>query len=253
MPTEIARRVTFIASAFALLLVGGCAARAVTDSGAGPIRETPPAEAAPSVGVPSANSVLEQPPETDVLSRILADRRRGDYPEIEVLESGFTITEHVQIRNDVRASYESALGMLRQERYQEGISMLRGVVEAAPDATAPYIDLAIAYERIGDLERAEESLDTAALLSPNNPVIYNELGIVYRKTGRFADARASYEQALAVFGDFHYARRNLAVLCDLYLADLGCALENYRAYLDSVGSDSEVEIWVADIENRLAN
>jgi hypothetical protein len=41
------------------------------------------------------------------------------------------------------------------------------------------------------------------------------------------------------------------VLCDLYLADLDCALRHYTAYLQSVVDDAEVEIWVADIRNRL--
>lgn len=255
MITGIARPITFAALAVELLLLGGCAAGVRMNTGAetGPAHETLPPDATPAVGAPSADAASEPVPETDVISRILADRRRGDYPEIEVLESGFTITEQAQIRSDARADYERALGLLRQEQYEQGISVLSAVIEAAPDATAPYIDLAIAYEHVADLGHAEEALDTAALLSPNNPVVHNELGIVYRKTGRFIEARAQYEQALAVFANFHYAQRNLGVLCDLYLADLDCALQNYRAYLASVGSDPEVEIWVADIENRLAN
>ena len=81
---------------------------------------------------------------------------------------------------------------------------------------------------------------------------HNELGIVYRKTGRFAEARKSYEAALDVYPGFHYARRNLAVLCDLYLADLKCALENYEAYMSTVPSDEEAsKCGSADIRYRL--
>ncbi len=186
-----------------------------------------------------------------MIDAVLAERRRGDYPEIELWETGFTITERSRISSQARTDYERALSLLSQERYVEGIAVLQTVTVAAPDVTAPYIDLAVAYSRVGDHEQAEQALTTADLLSPNNPIVKNELGILYRKTGRFDEARASYESALAVYQGFHFAQRNLGVLCDLYLADLECALQNYRAYLTSVGSDAEVEIWVADIENRL--
>jgi len=187
----------------------------------------------------------------DVIAALLAERRRSDFPAVEFQDAGFTITEQQRIGATARSDYEAATSLFRQQRFEEGITRLLAVTEDSPGLTAPYIDLAIAYGNLGDTERAEQALETAKALSPENPVVHNELGILYRKTGRFSEARASYETALSIFEEFHYARRNLAVLCDLYLGDLECALENYQAYLDSVGGDSEVEIWVADIENRL--
>ena len=99
-------------------------------------------------------------------------------------------------------------------------------------------------------EEAEASLLRALESNPRHPVALNELGIVYRRLGRFEEARASYEQALAVHADFHFARKNLGIVCDLFLRDTGCALENYRAYRDAVPQDADVEIWIADLERR---
>ena len=65
------------------------------------------------------------------------------------------------------------------------------------------------------------------------------------------DARKSYQAALAVYPGYHFARRNLAVLCDLYLADLRCALENYEAYMATVPRDDEATMWISDIRNRI--
>jgi Flp pilus assembly protein TadD len=201
---------------------------------------------------PVAQQAEPNKPEPDKPARSSRERRRQQ-ARLEIQDDyGFTITEQVRISGDVRAEYQSALSLLEQNQFDRGITMLREVTESAPDVTAPHINLGIAYSRHGDLDLAEASLLTALELNPQHPIAYNELGIVYRKTGRFAEARQSYEKALAVHPGFHYARRNLAILCDLYLSDLGCALENYEIYSQEVPEDEEVGIWMADIRNRLA-
>jgi len=171
---------------------------------------------------------------------------------IEIQEAvGFTITEEARIGGDVRADYEAAVSYLQQGRHDEGIALLEQVAAAAPDLSAPRIDLGIAQHRAGDLKAAEANLLRALESNPEQPVAHNELGIIYRKTGRFAEARRSYEAALAVYPGFHFARRNLAILCDLYLADLECALDNYEAYMKTVPGDEEASMWIADIRYRL--
>ena len=166
-------------------------------------------------------------------------------------EVGFTITEEARVGGDVRAEYEIALSYLQQGRHDEGIALLEQVADAAPELSAPRIDLGVAQHRAGNLEAAEKHLLLAIESNPEQPVAHNELGIIYRKTGRFAEARKSYESALAVYPGFHYARRNLAILCDLYLADLDCALQNYEAYMKTVPSDEEASMWIADLRYRL--
>ena len=170
---------------------------------------------------------------------------------IEIQEAvGFTIVEEGFIDGEVRLDYDRAHELLEQGRFREGIELLESVAAAAPTLSAPRIDLGIAYHRNGDLEAAEIQLQEALAINSAHPVALNELGIVYRKTARFPEARRSYEAALNVYPGFHFARRNLAVLCDLYLADFECAINNYEAYMATVDSDEEAAMWLKNARFR---
>jgi Flp pilus assembly protein TadD len=169
---------------------------------------------------------------------------------VEQGPSGFTITQVVNVTEEVRADYEAAVRMMEQARYEPGIALMTTVTERAPGLTAAHIDLGIAYARTGDLDRAETSLQKALELNPRHLAAYNELGLVQRRKGQFAESRVSYEAALAQYANFHYAHRNLAILCDLYIGDYACALEHYEAYSRIVPNDEEVVKWIADLRKR---
>jgi tetratricopeptide (TPR) repeat protein len=170
----------------------------------------------------------------------------SDHPKSSVNAA----TQGVAVTDEMRADYKSAVGMLKEERYEPGIALLLKMAEKMPALTTVHIDLGIAYARTGDLDRAEASLNKALKSDPKQPVAYNELGMVQRRKTQFAKARTSYEAALAQSANFQYAHRNLAILCDLYLGDYTCAVEHYEAYSKIVPDDAEVIKWIADLRNR---
>ena len=175
-------------------------------------------------------------------------------PFVERLDNGregFIIKEVPQMDATSRRDFERAVAMLNDQEYGQAITLLEKVIEQSPGVTAPYINMAIACQHIGKLEQAEEHIKTALLLIPEHPVACNEYGLLYRKTGRFAEARAIYEKALSIFPDYYPVHRNLGILCDLYLNDPACALEHYEIYSEARPEDKKVKLWIADLRARL--
>ena len=101
------------------------------------------------------------------------------------------------------------------------------------------------------MAKAEESLKKALEINARHPAANNELGIVYRKTGQYKKAREHYQITVKAYPEFLPARKNLGVLCDIYMQDLDCALEQYEEYLKRKPNDEKVKIWVVDVKSRL--
>lgn len=175
---------------------------------------------------------------------------RKEAPGVNVSETGFTIVESARVDGATRADYAKAAGLLAQQRFAEGIALLQEVTTKQPALTAAHVDLGIAYAKINELDKAEASLRRALELQPRHPIAWNELGLVQRRQGRLNEARASYEKSLAAAPGFHFARLNLAVLCDLYLGDAGCALDNYLLYQQAVPDDRQVAGWISNARAR---
>jgi Tfp pilus assembly protein PilF len=164
---------------------------------------------------------------------------------------GFIIKESPQMDEVSRRDFDRAVGLLEDGEYVQAVDLLEKVIEKSPGVTAPYINMAIACRQIGELERAEEYLKTALSLVPEHPAACNEYGLLYRKTGRFTEARAIYEKVIGRFPDYYPVHRNLGILCDLYLDDPVCALDHYEIYSRALPDDKQVKLWIADLQIRL--
>ncbi len=178
-------------------------------------------------------------------------KRRPAVEQLADGRKGFVIREVSQLNDAARRDFQRAVTLLNNQEYEQAAGLLEKVIEQSPGVTAPYINLAMAYRHLDKLKQAEMHLNAALDLMPTHPVACNEYGMLYRKTGRFNEARAMYEKALERFPEYYPLHRNLAILCDLYLDDLDCALEHYEIYGRAVPEDRQVQMWITDLRNRI--
>jgi tetratricopeptide (TPR) repeat protein len=177
-------------------------------------------------------------------------------PGVALLEDGregFVIREVPEMDDGSCREFERAVALLHDQEYRQAADLLEAVVERSPGVTAPYINLAIAYKHLERPEEAEAHLKTALAMVPGHPVAANAYGLLCRKAGRFEEARVIYEEALALFPDYYPVRRNLAILCDLYLNDPESALAHYELYSQARPEEAQVKLWIADLRNRLGH
>lgn len=177
----------------------------------------------------------------------------GEVKEEEVVSSyKKKQVSYVEIDSDVERDFKSAISLMQEDKNEQAVTVLKSVIEREQRLPAPYVNIAIAYNRLGDSKAAEDNLISALKLDIGHPVANNELGLLYRRSGKFNAARTAYENAIKQHPDYLPAIRNLGILCDLYLHDYACALKQYEEYLELQPDDKTVAIWVADVKRRLA-
>lgn len=158
----------------------------------------------------------------------------------------------VEVDAATRAAYERGVELMRDEDYEEAIAVFRNVIERNDALAGPYVNIGIAQRALGEAKKAQEALTAAIDRDPANGAAYNQLGLLHRHAGRFQEARRVYSEGIDENPDYARLYRNLGILCDIYLQDPSCALENFRAYSERTDRDNEMlERWIADVERRV--
>lgn len=163
----------------------------------------------PAEALPYARRAVQLKPERahfhHTLATILEDLGRKDEAIAELrkaLERGPNLP-------DVHAG----LGLLLQEkgRTDEALEHYRAALEAKPDLNDLYAPTATLLARKGDLAEAVLLYEEAVRRQPTPAACFN-LGLTLERMGRTAEARRSYEQALALDPGLEPARQRLRAL-----------------------------------------
>jgi len=151
----------------------------------------------------------------------------------------------------VKKSY-AALAQMKPGRYAR-IESPDGADATAvtPPEVAPQFAAARESLEAERNEEAREMLLAALQLDPTNPAGLNRLAIAERRLGRFTEARAAYQRAIAADPAYAEPERNLAMLLDLYLGEPAQALVHYERYQALSGdADPRVAAWLVELRTR---
>jgi TolA-binding protein len=197
------------------------------------------APAAAPEGGPDSGSLA--PPE---LSRALA----GSGPPGGAAVPAATVAVATQ------QAFDDAVAKLEAGDYAGARPILEQLVASEPTLAAPAVNLGMLHARESRWLEAEAALQEGIRRDAASAVALNELAAVQREAGRFAEAEASYRQALAADPAHYRTHRNIAVLLDLYLWRPAEALQHFESYLWMSGTaDRQVSGWIAELKRRVGD
>lgn len=113
-----------------------------------------------------------------------------------------------------RAQPHISLGKLaaRDRDFTGAANHFLAALERAPESADALNGLGLAFEALGQPQRAEQSYLRAIALEPRNGWAHNNLGVLYLSSGKLDEALAQLEASLAGDGDHTNARINLALV-----------------------------------------
>lgn len=151
-----------------------------------------------------------------------------------------------------REALDTLLEVMRAGEWLAAREMAQELILAHPMLAEAYANMGSIQVQLKDTEKAEQAWLKALQVRPGWAAVSNRLGIFYRQQGRFDEALAMYQQALASDESYASAHRNIAILYELYRGEQQKALQHYRRYQQLLGGeDRQVKMWIVDLERRI--
>lgn len=162
-----------------------------------------------------------------------------DKPVVKLLES------------DQRV-YNKALWDIKEKRFAKANVILDKLILKYPRAAGPYANKGVIFARKDKLDKAEQYFLKALANNAKLVQARNHLAVVYRKKGKFIQAKNMLDAAIAADPYYANAYYNLGILYELYLQEPEKALENYQLYLDlKKTGDKQVAQWVSLLQRQI--
>lgn len=161
------------------------------------------------------------------------------------------------ISRQAQQNFTDATRAMRNKQWAQAESLLQKVIAEDNKLSGAYLNLGLVYRAQKEDKRAEQAFNNALNANHTNLDAYNQLAILQRESGNFAEAEANYKKALSVWPFHPESHKNIAILYDLYMGKSAEALPHYEAYLQLIGGNEksaeykQVTSWIADLQRRL--
>ena len=137
--------------------------------------------------------------------------------------------------------YALAKILASQERYTESLNLLRGIISDQPNYVPAYNAMAEVQLRTGQTDEAVATLNTGLRRAPNDPVLLNNLGMVWFLQERYDTALPYFEHAAKAKPEIAMYRANQAASLGM-LGRTREANDLYRTIMSPAAADENIDI-----------
>lgn len=183
-----------------------------------------------------SNLYERTPDDVEVLKALIRNMRYAGRAADAV---GFVERRARHLLEDVGVKFEYAKAQLAAGRKVNALNTLRAVATLMPDQWQVHSAMGIAYDSIGQFDKAIAAYENALRLSPENAIIMNNLAMSQAMAGQLQAAIQTLEAAALVNRANTHVRQNLALL---YAANGENAKARALAAMDLDSGDLETNL-----------
>ena len=118
-------------------------------------------------------------------------------------------------KGNFKAIYNKLNVLIRLERLEDGIALLRSVTQEYPDHINGWVNLGAILMQRGETDEAVECFDKAIALDPNDFDARFKKGQVFLLQKKYEEAHSLFKKALELSPEFDPARRGMNIAEDI--------------------------------------
>lgn len=152
------------------------------------------------------------------------------------------IRDHKALEEKIQHIYENGQTAMSKGHFEDALAIFGRLTEEFPHLSRGYIFMSEAAMALGRYPLACDALTKAVKLCPNDPGLYNRLGVAQHRNGKWNLAELAFKQALALDPTNLNARMNLAEIAQ----NKGQYEEAGQLYMEAVKyHPRNAELWLA--------